>query len=37
MLETDDQAQKRIEEAIRMQAVEENMAHAMEYSVCSAL
>jgi hypothetical protein len=27
------QAQKKIEEAIRMEAVLENMQHAMEYSV----
>lgn len=27
------QAQKKIEEAIRQEAVLENMAHAMEYSV----
>lgn len=29
----DSQAQKKIEEAIRMEAVEANMEHAMEYSV----
>ena len=31
--EADLQAQKKIEEAIRMERVYENMEHAMEYSV----
>jgi len=32
----DSQAQKKIEEAIRMERVYENMEHAMEYSVSDA-